>query len=303
LQSPESNLYLSQDDVNLFSTLEKLINKRLEIPKNRFSLTWLQRQFLASYHKWEKHKIPIKDATYVEIGSGAINPFSLMFLYLMLGAKKCFCLEPDSLVNKPLILRNLAETVGKFIINPEAVIGDYPITKNEILENISSFDLNALLNGNDEGLDPEKLVYLPESLFNNSIPDNTADVVISVSVLEHLPNIDETLQEIAKITKTGGYGLHNIDGIDHEYYQDSSIHPLQFLRVDTDAKIVGVCNRIRPLNFIEIFERNGFEILEIRPYGKLEVSQELRNSFVEPFRSLNQECLEVAQAYFLVRKK
>jgi tetratricopeptide (TPR) repeat protein len=90
LQSPESNLYLSQDDVNLFSTLEKLINKRLEIPKNRFSLTWLQRQFLASYHKWEKHKIPIKDATYVEIGSGAINPFSLMFLYLMLGAKKMF---------------------------------------------------------------------------------------------------------------------------------------------------------------------------------------------------------------------
>lgn len=303
LQSQENHQYLFQDDVNLFSTLEKLLNQRLEVFENRFSLTWLQRQFFASYHRWKTLKIPVKDATYVEIGSGAINPFSFMFLYLMLGAKKCFCLEPDSLVNKPLILRNLAETVGKFIINPEEVIGDYPITKEEILENISSFKLNALLKGQDEGLDSEKLVYLQESLFNNSISDNTADVLITVSVLEHLPDLDETLQEMARITKTGGYGLHNIDGIDHEYYRDSNIHPLQFLRVDTEANIVGVCNRIRPMNFLEIFERNNFEVLEICPYGKIEVSQERRNSFVEPFRSMSQECLEVTQAYFLVRKK
>lgn len=303
LQSQENNQYLSQDDVNLFSTLEKILNQRLEVFENRFSLKWLQGQFYASYRYWQNHQIPIKDATYVEIGAGAINPFSFMFLYLMLGAKKCFCLEPDSLVNKPLILQNLAETVGKFIMNPEEVIIDYPITKEEILQNISTFNLKALLKGKDEGLDSEKLVYLPESLFNNNIPDNTADVLITVSVLEHLPDIDETFQEMARITKTGGYGLHNIDGVDHEYYRDSNIHPLEFLSVDTDEKIVGVCNRIRPMSFTEIFERNGFEVLEIRPYGKIEVSQELKNSFVEPFHSMSQEILEVTQAYFLVRKK
>lgn len=167
------------DNVNLFSSLEKAINQRLEIFENRFSLTWLRGQFYASYRYWQNHQIPLKDATYIEIGAGAINPFSFMFLYLMLGAKKCFCLEPDSLVNKPLILRNLAETAGKFFVKPQEVIIDYPITREEIFANISSFDLAALLEGKEKGLDSEKLIYLPESLFNNSIPDETADVFYS----------------------------------------------------------------------------------------------------------------------------
>lgn len=303
LQIESNNEFSFFDNVNLFSSLEKAINQRLEIFENRFSLKWLQGQFYASYRYWQNHQIPIKDATYIEIGAGAINPFSFMFLYLMLGAKKCFCLEPDSLVNKPLILSNLAETAGKFLVNPKAVVNDYPITREEILANISSFQLDALLKGKEKGLDSQKLVYLPESLFNNSIPDQTADVLITVSVLEHLPDIDASVQEIARITKTGGYGLHNIDGIDHEYYRDSNIHPLEFLRVETEENFVGVCNRIRPLEFVDIFEKNGFEVLEIRPYNKMEITQDLRNSFVEPFRSMSQELLEVTQAYFLVRKK
>ncbi|MBL1210786.1 methyltransferase domain-containing protein [Geminocystis sp. GBBB08] len=302
LEVESDNQSLSHNEINLFSTLEKILNQRLEIFENRFSLKWLRGQFYASYHYWQNHQIPLKDATYIEIGAGAINPFSFMFLYLMLGAKKCFCLEPDSLVNKPLILSNLAETVGKLLINPKGVILNYPITKEEIISNISTFNLSALLKGKEEGLDSEKLVYLPESLFNNSIPNETADVLITVSVLEHLPDLDLSLQEIGRITKTGGYGLHNIDGMDHEYYQNSNIHPLDFLRVDTDEKIVGVCNRIRPLNFIEIFERNGFKVLEVRPYNKMEISSDLRSSFAEPFRSMDQDLLEVIQAYFLVQK-
>lgn len=53
---------------------------------------------------------------------------------------------------------------------------------------------------------------------------------------------------------------------------------------------------------VEIFEKNGFEVLEIRPYGKINISEELKNTFVEPFSSMNQKLLEVTQAYFLVKK-
>lgn len=294
---------LSQESLNLFSYLSKLLSEEVEVFDNRFSLTWLECQFCASRNQWSKqYQIPLKNATYVEIGSGAINPFSFMFLHLMLGAKKCFCLEPDNLVDESLSLKNLAEIVGKVVINPKKVCGDYPITPYEILENISSFNLDLLSKGDYKGLDSDKLIYLKESLINNSIPDETADVTNSVSVLEHLTDLDSSIQEIRRLTKIGGYGLHNIDGIDHEYYQDSSIHPLEFLKVETDSEIVGVCNRIRPLEFKAIFERNGFEVLEIRPYGKMEVSEELRESFVEPFRSMSQEFLEVTQAYFLVKR-
>lgn len=137
---------------------------------------------------------------------------------------------------------------------------------------------------------------------NNSIPNDIADVTNSVSVLEHLTDLDSSIQDIRRFTKIGGYGLHNIDGIDHEYYQNSSIHPLEFLKVETDLEIVGVCNRVRPLEFQAIFERNGFEVLEIHPYGKIEVSEQLRESFAEPFRSMSQEFLQVTQAYFLVKR-
>jgi ubiquinone/menaquinone biosynthesis C-methylase UbiE len=305
LQSDSNFESLSDGDISLFSALEKVINQRLEIFANRFSLTWLRGQFYGNYRYWqnENYKIPIKDATYIEVGAGAINPFGLMFMYLMLGAKKCISLEPDNLQNKRLILRNLAETAGKLLINPQKVLFDYPVTREEILANISSFKLDALQEGKEEGLNPEKLVYLQESLFNNSISNDTADVVISSSVLEHLPKMESAIQEMYRITKSGGYGIHNIDGIDHWSYSNPEMHPLEFLTIETDEEIVHISNRIRPLNFKEIFERNGFEVLEIRPYGKVEVSQELRNSFVEPFRSMSQELLEVTQAYFLVRKK
>jgi len=294
---------LSQEYLNLFAHLSKLLSEEIEVFDNRFSLAWLECQFSASRHQWNKqHQIPIQNATYVEIGSGAINPFSFMFLHLMLGAKKCFCLEPDNLVNESLSLKNLAEIVGKIVINPKKVCGDYPITSEQILKNLSSFKDELLSQGDYKGLDSDKLIYLKESLINNSIPDETADVTNSVSVLEHLTDLDLSMQEIRRLTKIGGYGLHNIDGIDHEYYQDSSIHPLEFLKVETDSEIVGVCNRIRPLSFVEIFERNGFEVLEIRPYGKIGVSDELRDFFAEPFRSMSQEFLEVTQAYFLVKR-
>jgi SAM-dependent methyltransferase len=302
LQTENQQDLNSYELISLLPNLQKELDRKLEVFENRFSLKWLEGLFYGSYRYWEKHNIPIANATYVDIGCGAINPFGFMFLYLMLGAKKCFCLEPDSLQNPDLILENLAQTVGKIIINPQKVVADYPITREEIIKNIASFKLESLAQGEWKGLDQNRLIYLQESVTNNTIPDNEADVMVTNSVLEHLPDLDAAFKEFNRITKKGGYGIHNIDGIDHWSYSNPQFHPLEFLKVDTLDAIVHLSNRIRPLSFVEIFERHGFEVLEIKPYRNITVEQSLRDSFVEPFRSMNQECLEVAQAYFLVRK-
>jgi SAM-dependent methyltransferase len=298
----EQNL-TSNELINLLTKLQNQLDHKLDVFNNRFSLQWLQGLFYGNYLYWQKYDIPIANATYVDMGCGAINPFGFMFLFLMLGTKKCICVEPDSLQDPTFILQNITKIIPKILINPQKVIGNYQITREEIINNIASFDLESLERGDWKGLDSNRLIYLQESITNNTILDNEADVIITNSVIEHLPDLDAAFKELSRITKKGGYGIHNIDGVDHYSYGNPDIHPLEFLKIDTEDTIIHLSNRIRPLSCAEIFEKNGFEVLEIRPYGKINVGGELRKTFVEPFSSMNQELLEVTQAYFLVRKQ
>lgn len=292
----------SFDLISLFFKIQKQLEKKLEVFENRFSLKRLSVFFARSYLLRKSPEIPIKNATYVDIGCGSINPFISTFLFLMLGAKKGICLEPAPLENPNLMLEHLAQTIGKIIINPQEVFGNYPITREEIIKNIASFKLESLAKGDWKGLDENRLIYLQESVTNNTIPDNEADVIFTNSVLEHLPDVNKAFEEFSRITKKGGYGIHNVDGIDHWSYNNSELHPLEFLKIETKDKIVHLSNRIRPLSLVEIFESHGFEIVEIRPNLKINVDKSLRESFAEPFRSMNQKYLEVARAWFLVRK-
>jgi SAM-dependent methyltransferase len=285
------------------SDLEKELERSLNVFENRFSLKYLEGLFYVTYRFWENHKLPIKEATYVDVGCGSVNPYGLSFMYLMLGAHRGICIDLDPAQNLPQSLINLAKIAGKTIINPSKVFCDFNITSQEIIDNIAEFDLTALSNGFLSNQDSKRLNLRQESIFQTSLEDGEADVVISISFLEHISDIDLAVAELARITKSGGYGVHNIDGLDHMIYSDSGIHPLEFLRIDTTDKIVHVSNRIRPMSFIEIFDRHGFDILEINKYGNLSIDQQLRKSFAEPFRSMPQEYLELTQACFLVRKR
>jgi SAM-dependent methyltransferase len=292
----------SNDLITLLSKLQNQLDHKLDVFNNRFSFKWLQGLFYGNYLYWQKYDIPIANATYIDMGCGAINPFGFMFLLLMLGAKKCICVEPDPLQDPVYILQNMAKIFPKILTNSERIIGNYRITKEEIINNIASFDLESLEKGEWKGVDSNRLIYLQESITNNTISNNEADVIITNSVIEHLPDLDAAFKELSRITKKGGYGIHNIDGLDHYSYGNPDISPLEFLTIDTEETIIHLSNRIRPLSCVEIFERNGFEVLDIRSYGKINVSEELRNTFVSPFSSMSQELLEVTQAYFLVRK-
>jgi predicted nuclease with RNAse H fold len=63
------------------------------------------------------------------------------------------------------------------------------------------------------------------------------------------------------------------------------------------------CNRLRPAQFAEIFERHGFEVLEVHPYTTIPMTEQSRQKFAEPFRSMPLETLAVTQARFCVRKR
>jgi SAM-dependent methyltransferase len=139
----------------------------------------------------------------------------------------------------------------------------------------------------------------------HSLPleSGSVDVTTSVAFLEHLPRMDDVAEELARITRPGGMGIHVIDGTDHHRYGQEGIHPLGFLAVEPGAEMVHESNRLRPVEFLPLFERHGFEVLSLAPYETAPVDEELRQTFVDPWRSMSLDDLRLSQARIVIRKK
>ena len=126
-------------------------------------------------------------------------------------------------------------------------------------------ELEAALNGGHEAT---SLRLVPEQAENmKSIADGSTDFVYSNAVLEHVADIVAVTSELARITKPGGSGMHQID---MRYHRDFS-RPLEHLVMreedfqDSAPKIAfDFGNRLRMLEFGAYFAAAGFTVLEER---------------------------------------
>jgi SAM-dependent methyltransferase len=274
----------------------------IDVHNNRFSRQRLWDYYYAYIRPHSSTRPPIQGTTWVEIGSGSQNPAAFLFLILMLGAQRGIAVDPDPIQNPSMAWKALADMAGLLLIDPKCVLELEECDPHEMLRNISSFDLAKLRAGNEEGIDSSRFIYLQESVESLSLPDDTADVVISNAFLEHVEDLDKVAQQLFRITRPGGLGVHTIDGKDHRMYSDSSVHPLAFLEIEDSKPIVEGCNRIRPFAMRVLFERAGFEMVEKEVFEQVDVTQEMREHFVEPFRSMSQEDLEVLCGLIVIRK-
>lgn len=75
-------------------------------------------------------------------------------------------------------------------------------------------DERVMLNGhqlfNDRGLDPHALLRAADDL--KCFPDGFFHCIISDQVMEHLPDLEAVLREMARLTAVGGLGLHCFPG-------------------------------------------------------------------------------------------
>lgn len=164
-------------------------------------------------------------------------------------------------------------------------------------------DRFKLFHGDPSGLDEGRLTFRQGSACDTGLADGEADIVLSDSFFEHVDDAEQAVGELARITKSGGLGTHSIDGSDHRHYADQSLHPLEFLTIDTEEALVYRCNRIRPLQYAEIFGRHGFEVVEVTPRRRLPLTSEFLGKVVEPYRSMPSETLEVVGALVHTRKR
>lgn len=270
---------------------------------NRFSRRRLRDFFSNTYPFEGCENLELEGATVMEIGCGSENPLALLMVFALLGARRCIGVDLDEPYGgNNRMVRGMARAASYLLLDPRLVVGSYPITREQVAANAAEFDLRQLYWGHPAGVPAGRLQHLRKSLYDLDLPAEV-DLTFSVSFLEHIPDVDKAVGVLARITKPGGFGIHGIDGTDHRRYNHPEIGPLQFLCEDTDAALVHGSNRLRPLQFVDVFEAHGFEVLEVRPETPIEVTDELRSSLAERFRSIPEEVLQWGSARIFVRRK
>ncbi|MCC6671132.1 MAG: class I SAM-dependent methyltransferase [Planctomycetes bacterium] len=299
--SPTSYHESAQTHLTMLLALRDAIEPLLETVHNRFSTKLLAAQFDLVLHAWRTHGLPLAGATHLEIGSGALNPFARMFTHIMAGVRRAWCLEPDPLRDVTNAVRTLARLAADALIDPASIFGALPIDSATVLANLAGFDLARLRRGDDSGADRSRLDFLPRSVTDTGLPDGSVDVVISNSVMEHVPDVDAALQELARVTRRGGFALHGIDVADHRIHHDASLHPLEFLTVQSSKPIVWYSNRLRLCEFETRFAQHGFRVLDRWLDNKVTVPVSLRQRLCDPWSAMTDEQLEMTWAVYLLR--
>jgi len=146
----------------------------------------------------------------------------------------------------------------------------------------------------------------------SGVPAESVDLVISNAVFEHLYDLQSAFAHLARITKPGGLGLHQVDFRDHRDYS----RPLDYLLLSQKEFTIefrerhGECgNRFRPREMWQLFESAGFEVKEFRP--DIFVTEKYLTEFLERLRQAkksryvdyNVEDLRHVSGLFLVVKK
>ena len=116
------------------------------------------------------------------------------------------------------------------------------------------------------GYQPDLIRCVENSLEDLSeIQDASVDIVVSNAVFEHLNTPKVAFHSLARISKPGAFGFHQVDFRDHRNFDK----PLEYLLMDDSEfskmfdEQFGECgNRFRPWEYEELFEEVGFEILE-----------------------------------------
>lgn len=141
----------------------------------------------------------------------------------------------------------------------------------------------------------------------NEIPHNSIDISFSNACFEHLYDTEKAINNLQRMTISGGLGFHQVDFRDHRDFDK----PLEFLTMSNFMfnqflTLSKAChgNRVRPFEFIEIFEANNF-ITEFRTFQKVDDTylKKVKKYFIKKYRQMDDEKLRPLSGRFYIEKK
>ena len=293
--------YEGDADLVLASQLHQSLETAIDVHSNRFAARRyydLIRPILATVPRSR-----LQGATVVDLGCGSLNPFAFSFLFLMLGAERAYAIDIDPVQDMERALTALSTCASWLLIDSKRILDPDFIPPEEVLGNLRGFDLPKLAAGNPTGLSRDRMLYRNESIFDLSLSDGEADLVFSVSFLEHLNRMEKVLEALRRITRVGGYGHHLIDFADHRIYTGEVVSAFEFLKDPGTDELMYGSNRLRCSQFCELFEQHGFAVERVESARTADLSIEEHSQFVEPYRSMPREELTMVCARVLVRRR
>jgi len=189
----------------------------------------------------------------------------------------------------------------------------YTLLRDGIQEKLPGADVtpieNILAHG---GYTPDSIRRYATSLEElTHIPTASVDIIFSNAVLEHIYDPPAAFKSLARVSKPGGRGFHQVDFRDHR----SMERPLEFLLMSqTDfarefAERHGECgNRYRPWEYTQLFESVGFQVLKFEPSAfaddvyLAEFIPRLRATAQAKERYTETEKLKVVSGYYVVAR-
>jgi SAM-dependent methyltransferase len=286
---------------HVFDELHSALGRSLDDPSNRFSSTCMAGLMHFARHCCQQHGIQFEGATHADMGCGSLSPLGRMFAHLLLGAERGLAFELDPPQNQARAVRHLADLASAALVDPDHVLPGWGLIRHDILDRLLDFDLAKMAKGDASGI-PQRLQFVQRSFLATGLQDGEVDVIFSNSVLEHVAPLDELMQEWRRILSPGGHCVHGIDMADHRSYGSPSVHRLQFLEDSDSSPIVHECNRKRWVDFRQLFERNGFEVVEAWPLVAEPLDDARHSKFVEPWRSMDKREVEITWVQTLLKK-
>lgn len=229
------------------------------------------------------HGFDLADAVVLNIGAG--NLVGLDALFLLFGAARVISADlsqgrydyPDASHQKG-VYEVLGELSRAYDLAGPGSWDEVLITRNGRL----FYDTKRLIR-----LVPADAAFLP-------LRDQCIDFCFSNAVLEHVAQPRQTVNEIARVLKSGGHTMHRVDLRDHADFN----RPLDFLKTEQPD---GVCNKWRACHFQEAFGLTGLELAEFSVFDICRVSPAQRSNLAPRFAALSEN--ELGKLRFMVYAK
>ena len=231
----------------------------------------------------------LNDKVLLEIGPG--QDFGLQLLLLGLGAKKVI------LVDKFL---------GEWLENYHPLVYKRLLVKAEIeFPGVDFSHLKEVIHLGSHQIEGLELHHV--GLENASlIASNSVDITFSNACFEHLLRSEKAIKKLARISKVGGLGFHQIDFRDHRDYD----RPLEFLTFskfgfEIILRLSNCCfgNRLRYTDFKYLFNKYGFSFTFNADIFADEVYiDEVLERSISKFRKMSKEEIAILSGQFSLTK-
>ena len=234
---------------------------------------------------FDQYDITFKDKQILELGPG--NSIALALNFLCSGADKYLMAD-----KYPRILKT--EKQAKHLLEQVTFYEDkYPCNLDKFV-NKDSLKFNEAF-----------LAYTPDSAEDlRNTPSNSVDIILSISVFEHIRDVEKSFQEMKRVLKEGGIIYHSIDMRDHYNFNE----PFKFLKYSDSTwdnyltkEGYSYTNRLRVDDFDNLLIKYGFEIISINK-NNYESDLPDKNAFSDKFRDKDIETLKVVGIKLLAKK-